>query len=169
VNERLLQELAGHVQGKFFGKYRGIVTAVDASTMRIRASVPAVLCGTDSGWCMPCVPYAGKNVGFFFLPSVGAMVWIEFEGGDLSYPIWSGCFWSAGDIPSDASATTRGIVTSAPHKLLFDDSGNSVTITDSNNGTVALDSTGISLKRASNSAVVSPSSVSINNDAFTVQ
>ena len=42
---------------------------------------------------MPCVPYAGSGVGFFAVPPVGANVWVEFEGGDPDYPIWSGCFW----------------------------------------------------------------------------
>jgi len=30
-------------------------------------------------------------------------VWVEFEAGDPSYPIWTGCFWADGDIsPADA-------------------------------------------------------------------
>ena len=48
---------------------------------------------------MPCVPYAGPNVGFAFLPEVGSGVWIEFEGGDVSYPIWVGGYWREGEVP----------------------------------------------------------------------
>ena len=59
---------------------------VDAATCRIKAKVPAVLGDAESGWCMPCVPYAGPKVGIAFLPEVGSGVWIEFEGGDVSYP-----------------------------------------------------------------------------------
>ena len=106
-NDNLLQELADRVRNRFYGKYRGVVINVDASTMRIQASVPAVLPLGTTGWCMPCVPYAGPQVGFLMLPEVGSGVWIEFEGGDVSYPIWTGCFWGAGDIPSTASATTK--------------------------------------------------------------
>ena len=29
----------------------------------------------------------GSQVGAAFLPEVGSGVWIEFEGGDVSYPI----------------------------------------------------------------------------------
>jgi hypothetical protein len=42
---------------------------------------------------LPCTPYARPNVGFYAIPPIGANVWIEFEGGDPSYPIWSGGFW----------------------------------------------------------------------------
>ena len=132
----LLFELADRLHNRFYGKYRGIVTAVDQATLRIKATVPAVLGTTPTGWCLPCVPYAGPGVGFFFIPDAGAAVWIEFEGGDVSYPIWSGCFWRAGELPADAAPTTRGLVTAAPHKLLFDDAADEVTLDDASNGTV---------------------------------
>jgi uncharacterized protein involved in type VI secretion and phage assembly len=168
MNEDLLFELADRLQHRFYGKYRGIVTDVDDSTLRIKATVPAVLGTTPTGWCMPCVPYAGKSVGFFFLPEVGAAVWIEFEGGDVSYPIWTGCFWRDGELPSEASPTTRGIVTAAPHQLLFDDDQDEVTLGDSNGGTVTLDSDGVTATRGSNSVAVKDSEVSVNDGAFEV-
>jgi Type VI secretion system/phage-baseplate injector OB domain len=31
---------------------------------------------------------------------VGANVWVECEGGDPNYPIWSGCFWGIGEMPA---------------------------------------------------------------------
>jgi uncharacterized protein involved in type VI secretion and phage assembly len=168
VNEQLLFELAERLQSRFYGKYRGIVTDVDSSTLRIKATVPAVLGTATTGWCLPCVPYAGDQVGFFMLPDSGAAVWIEFEGGDVSYPIWSGCFWRTNELPSDASPTTRGVVTSAPHKLLFDDDADEVTLTDSNNGEIVFDSSGVKTSRGSQSVLVEDSDVSINDGAFKV-
>jgi uncharacterized protein involved in type VI secretion and phage assembly len=168
MNEDLLFELADRVHSRFYGKYRGIVTDVDSSTLRIKATVPAVLGTIPTGWCQPCVPYAGPDVGFFFAPSTGAAVWIEFEGGDVSYPIWTGCFWRAGELPSDASPTMRGIVTEAPHKLLFDDDADEVTVEDSNGGSVAFDSDGVTTTRGSNSVAVTDSAVSVNDDALKV-
>ncbi len=41
---------------------------------------------------MPCLPLAGNGSGAFFVPQIGAGVWIEFEQGDPDYPIWTGCF-----------------------------------------------------------------------------
>jgi uncharacterized protein involved in type VI secretion and phage assembly len=92
---------------QFFGKYRGTVTDIDdpLMTFRIRASVPDVMGSLDSGWALPCAPFGGSGMGFFALPKVGALVWIEFEHGDPDYPIWTGCFWgSVSDVPSSLLA-----------------------------------------------------------------
>lgn len=93
----------GNIRGRYFGKYRGkVVENVDPMVMgRILASVPAVP-SVKSTWAMPCVPYAGPQVGFYTMPPIGANVWIEFEGGDPNYPIWVGCFWSEGELPLEA-------------------------------------------------------------------
>jgi uncharacterized protein involved in type VI secretion and phage assembly len=112
MNEMMLQDVLDHVRNRFYGKYRGTVTEVDAATMRLKANVPAVLPGAPTGWCAPCVPYAGPKVGFLMPPEVGSGVWIEFEGGDVSFPIWTGCYWTAGDVPSSASAGVKTIITS---------------------------------------------------------
>lgn len=84
-----------------FGKYRGKVeNNVDPQNQgRIQVSVPAVLGEGRLSWAMPCVPYAGPGVGFFAIPPEGANVWVEFEGGDPDYPIWSGCFWGLSEVP----------------------------------------------------------------------
>jgi uncharacterized protein involved in type VI secretion and phage assembly len=166
--DRLLFELADRLHNRFYGKYRGIVTAVDQATLRIKATVPAVLGTTPTGWCLPCVPYAGPGAGFFFIPDAGAAVWIEFEGGDVSYPIWSGCFWRAGELPADAAPATRGLVTAAPHKLLFDDAADEVTLADASNGTVVLDRTGVTSARGGKKVVVADGSVDINDGALEV-
>jgi hypothetical protein len=84
-----------------YGKYRGKVVENDDPLMlgRILANVAAVPDMTEN-WCMPCVPYAGAGVGFYAIPPIGANVWIEFEGGDVNYPIWSGCFWAPDETPT---------------------------------------------------------------------
>jgi uncharacterized protein involved in type VI secretion and phage assembly len=51
-----------------------------------------------SGWSA-CARYAGPQVGFFALPPVGAVVWIEFLGGNPNSPIWVGCFWLTDEVP----------------------------------------------------------------------
>jgi hypothetical protein len=87
---------------QFFGKYRGTVTNnIDPMQQgRIQVSVPAVLGDEQLSWAMPSTPYAGPGVGFFTIPPTGANVWVEFEGGDADYPIWSGCFWGIGEVPA---------------------------------------------------------------------
>jgi uncharacterized protein involved in type VI secretion and phage assembly len=167
MSDPLLQELMDRVRSRFYGKYRGVVTDVDASTMRIKASVPSVLPQGGTGWCMPCVPYAGPQVGMIMLPEVGSGVWIEFEGGDVSYPVWVGMFWHSGDIPSQASATVKSIITSAGSIALDDDAG-SITLTDAQNNTVVLDSSGVTSTSGSSSVAIGSSGVNVNDGALEV-
>jgi len=92
---------------EFFGKFRGVVVNnIDPLRLgRIMASVPDVGNSIPLTWAMPCVPVAGKQSGTFVLPQIGAGVWIEFEQGNIDYPIWSGCFWgSAAEVPTIANA-----------------------------------------------------------------
>lgn len=167
MNEQILQDVVETVRGRFYGKYRGTVTQVDAGTMRIKARVPAVLGATESGWALPCVPYAGDSVGFAFLPEVDSAVWIEFEAGNVSFPIWTGGFWLSNQIPSDAAAAVKVIVT-RQLKLLFDDDQDSITLKDSNGNTVTLDSSGITLSNGSQTVQVTDSEVNVNNGALEV-
>jgi hypothetical protein len=102
--EDAIQQILEQQASKFFGKYRGIVADNLDPLMRGRLKVqcPQVL-GTAEVWALPCVPYAGKNVGLYAIPKKDTAVWVEFEAGDPSYPIWTGTLWALGDIsPADA-------------------------------------------------------------------
>jgi uncharacterized protein involved in type VI secretion and phage assembly len=168
--DRMVEELVEHLRSRFYGLYRGIVADNDDPSRlgRIKAQVPSVLGDVQTGWCMPCVPYAGDQVGIAFLPEVGSGVWIAFEGGDVSYPVWVGCFWRNDELPPDVEPDVKVIVTTAPLELKLDDSDGSVTLTDSNGNTVQLDSDGITLSKSGQQVVVSDSSVSVNDGALEV-
>jgi uncharacterized protein involved in type VI secretion and phage assembly len=167
MNDALVHDLLERVKHRYFGKYRGTVTDVDASTMRIKANVPAVLPNVSTGWCIACVPYAGPQVGFIMLPEVGSGVWIEFEGGDLSFPIWTGCFWRSDEVPSDASATVKTIITSAG-TLTFDNDASSVTLSDADNDSVTLSGGAVTTKSGGGKIVADSSGVSVNDGALSV-
>jgi len=77
---------------------------------KIQVSVPAVLGEGSLSWAMPCVPYAGNGVGFFMIPPVGANIWVEFEGGDIDYPIWSGCFWGTDEVPASPAVPQMKVI-----------------------------------------------------------
>lgn len=96
--EDLIQQLVDRLDHRYVGKYRGYVHDVNdpQNCGRIRAIVPRLLGEqTPTGWALPAAPYAGPNQGFFAVPEPGAGVWIEFEEGDLSKPIWTGAWWGA--------------------------------------------------------------------------
>jgi phage baseplate assembly protein gpV len=165
--DRTLIDVLERMRNRFFGKYRGVVVDVDAATMRVKASVPAVLGQQTSGWARACVPFAGQSMGFAFLPATGTGVWIEFEGGDVSYPIWTGCYWHDGEPPSDASDTVLAIVTKAAQKILLDTTG-TITVSDQNGNTLTLDSSGISFQGGGQNLALAGSGVTINDGALEV-
>jgi uncharacterized protein involved in type VI secretion and phage assembly len=125
----LLTKLVERVEHRFYGKYQGQVVdnADPEGRARLRVRVPSVL-GPDvvTGWAMPCVPYGGATgQGFFFIPEVEAGVWIEFEGGDLSHPVWVGTFWSkpGGEpeppVPNDAEGAEAAAPQSPPTRKII--------------------------------------------------
>ena len=90
---------------RFYGKYRGtVLNNIDPlQTGRLLVEVPDVLTLVPSSWALPCTPLAGPtgaSMGVYMVPPIGAGVWVEFEKGDPTYPIWVGCRWgTAADIP----------------------------------------------------------------------
>lgn len=111
-----------------FGKHRGTVTdnADPLHRGRIRAKVPEILQDVDSGWALPAAPYAGDGVGVWTIPPVGAGVWIEFEAGDVSRPIWTGCWWADGQRPQDRAGTEA----TPPLKIVRSEQGLMLTLDD---------------------------------------
>ncbi|HEY9102447.1 phage baseplate assembly protein V [Chitinimonas sp.] len=93
------------VTKRFLGKYRGVVLInVDPERRaRLVCMVPDVLGAVPSSWCEACAPLAGPTgppMGAYLVPPIGAGVWVEFEQGDPSFPIWTGCrFGSPADVP----------------------------------------------------------------------
>jgi hypothetical protein len=124
---------------RFYGKHRGRVTENDDPLKlgRIKALVPEVLTDQSTGWALPALPYSGNGVGFYTIPAIDAGVWIEFEAGDVSRPIWSGCWWSDGQLPKDETGNGQTpplkILRTAKGLLIaLDDDGETVAVSDSN-------------------------------------
>ena len=81
---------------QFFGVYRGIVedTKDPENRRRLEVRVPALL-GEEKIWAEPCIP-----PGLQLMPEVGDIVWVEFEAGDPSLPVWIGTLYGKG-MPQD--------------------------------------------------------------------
>lgn len=137
LDEKASGEECAGPQNRIYGKFQGTVKDnKDPLKMgHLRALVPRVLGETLTGWAKPCVPYAGPTSGFFSVPPVDAGVWIEFEAGDVSLPIWSGCYWGAGEVPmkppGEASEpTTRIWRTEKGLTTVMDDAAQTITLSD---------------------------------------
>lgn len=178
--QELLEQLIEYVRTRFFGKYRGLVvdTADPTERGRLKVKVPAVL-GESTLWAMPCVPYAGEGVGLYLLPKADTGVWVEFEGGDPSYPIWSGCFWADGELP-DASDENIKILKTEKITFRLDDendemlsevsSGSKITIgedviTESGESTVTVGSDGVVSEKGNSTQKITSSNVEISSGA----
>lgn len=179
IEYMLLEYLRSH----YFGKYRGTVSDNEDPTNRgrIKVKVPAVL-GDLEVWAMPCVPYAGDGVGFYSLPPEGSGVWVEFEAGDPSYAIWTGCFWADGELP-DSSGPSIKIWKTDSHTVKLDDDADEILIqngseskttysddvkTESGGATLTVGSDGVVSEAGANKVEVSPDSVSVNDGALEV-
>ena len=92
---------------KFFGKYRGsVLSNLDPQRIgRLQVKIPSLLASTPAIWAVPCFPCAGHQMGVWALPEIGAGVWVEFEEGDLTRPVWTGSWYaSSADVPALALA-----------------------------------------------------------------
>lgn len=92
-----IYEFGQRYSGRYFGKYRGIVTQVDQDPnklFRIMAIVPVVLGAEEKvGWAWPSGGGGGAQSGMVWAPELNDIVWIEFEEGDPSRPVWSHGAW----------------------------------------------------------------------------
>jgi uncharacterized protein involved in type VI secretion and phage assembly len=167
-------------QAKFFGKYRGtVLNNLDPMQVgRILAQVPGLANANPTGWAMPCVPIAGHQMGSYFVPPVGAGVWIEFEQGDPDHPVWVGSYWnSATDVPVLAQHGAP----ESPNIVLQTAGQNAIVISDlpgptggimlksANGATVIINDTGITIQNGHGASLtLTGPTVDMNNGALTV-
>jgi uncharacterized protein involved in type VI secretion and phage assembly len=176
-------QLLEFIRSHYFGKYRGTVVDNQDSTGRgrLKVQVPAVLGGL-SVWAMPCVPYAGDGVGFYSLPDAGAGVWVDFEAGDPSYPVWTGCFWADNELPDDNDAAIKTWKTNSI-QLRMDDNADEIVLKNSSDASITLNSDvtseggqakhtvgsgGIVSELGAGKVEVTQSSVNVNNGSLEV-
>ena len=155
INEMFEDPSLKQFKDKYFGKYRAVVKQIDDPEKLGRVKVEcAVIYGKDlSPWAWPCFQYGGSDeVGEFFPPELDTGVWLEFEQGFATNPIWSGCWWTKyknkNELPIEAVSNygkTKIIKTKAGHKIEFNDkSGNEeIKITEGKSGITLILKNGI--------------------------
>ena len=163
--EELLVEVTEQVRSRFYGKYRGVVCDVDdpESLCRIKAEVPAIYEDQVSPWALPALPFAGKDHGLVLLPEVGDGVWIEFEAGDINRPIWSGCWFAAGERPRPGGAKARVLATSAGHKIVLDEDADEIQIQHPGGAELTMSADEIVLKLGICEIKMTQSEISLNH------
>lgn len=129
---------------RFYGLYRGYVyDNKDPLGMgRIKLTCPSVF-GVDnvsgkpivSDWAFPKFNIAGNGWGFNVVPPVlnpdgtPVLVWVEFEMGDRSKPVYCGCPVAKQGLHKDTLGNEgRTLLLSSPsgHKIVLSDNGNEI-------------------------------------------
>lgn len=165
---------------KYYGKYRGtVVQNVDPEQRgRIQALVPDVSNIVPTTWATACVPLAGKSMGTYVVPQIGAGVWIEYEQGDPDYPIWTGGFWGvAAEVPPLALAGNPA----SPSIVLQTGLQNTISLSDvpgptggillksATGAMIVVNDLGITISNGKGATIVlNGPSVTVNNGALTV-
>jgi len=164
--EYAVAQQARHAARHFFGKYRGRVTdnADPDSRGRIMATVPSVMGDVPVGWALPAFPFAGDGHGQVMVPEVDSAVWIEFEAGDLDYPIWSGGFFLQSDSPpAPKGVSIRVIVSKNQHKVVLDDQSDKVIVEHAGGARLEMTATEISLTIGASKMVMGLASITFND------
>lgn len=100
---------------KYHGKYRGTVyNNIDPKGEgRVQVTVPDIQAGPLLHWATLCTPIGGLQNGFYAVPPVGTSVWVEFEAGNIDYPVCTGAFWgSQGEIPKLGKGVEKPLLSS---------------------------------------------------------
>ena len=131
--------------GRFYSCYRGnVIDNRDPDNRgRLKVNVPQIHADdTPDTWCESKGMPAGANSGLFIVPAIGDLVWITFECGDPSHPIWEyGHYRDKKSAPEMARrAKPDNYVFQSPkgQRIELDDQSQSITITGVNDNVIKL-------------------------------
>ena len=163
---------------KYYGKYRGtVVNNIDPEQIgRLLIQVTDVHGLSITSWAMPSLPVAGIQSGVYVIPTVGAGVWVEFEGGDPEKPIWSGCWWgSVAEVPPLAIAgipASPNIALQTPGQttlVLSDVPAVGITMKTKTGAMIVVNDAGILISNGKGATIMlAMNTVTVNGGALTV-
>lgn len=99
-----LVDFGFEVAGRFYSRYRAFVVENDdpLNMGRIQVIVPVMNPTiSDELWAYPAGIWGGQDYGIQILPQKGDMVWIEYEMGDVEYPVWSHAGYGEDEKPKE--------------------------------------------------------------------
>ena len=158
---------------RFPGKHVAIVTdnKDPKNLSRVRVKVPEIFGDEETGWCLPCTPYAGDKVGLAAVPPEGSLVYVEWPAGDTARtPIWSGGLWADGAGVAGAGPDALVLVTPAGHKILLSDEKGKekVEVIAKSKARITLDKNGATIAFGKAKIELTNQGVSVNGGALKV-
>jgi uncharacterized protein involved in type VI secretion and phage assembly len=143
-------------------------------------------------WARMTVLMAGANRGTWFIPDVGDEVLVSFEAGDPRHPYVVGALWNGRDTPPESMdgagnnykksiVSRRGIritmddsegqetltLKTPQQKIVINDGGRSIEISDASGNSIKLDSSGV-MVTSSAQVKVQATSVEVTSATVTV-
>lgn len=111
--------------GRYYSSYRGFVVDNDdpLNLNRVKIILPTINHLDKTGrWSYPKQSWGGNNYGSNILPSIGDMVWVEFEHGDLNFPLWGFASYGENEKPKEFDSPKKyGFKTPSGHIIIIND------------------------------------------------
>ena len=138
---------------KLFGKYRGMVKNTCDSTQSGKIEVTIKNIYDGGVWARPCVPYAStQSHGMFFMPPKDTLVWVEFEAGDRTKPIWTGFAWPKGKAP--AASADEMVIATPSGTIRFSASDKNEIIIETKDHSIVVSDNAVTIKASTNTSIV---------------
>lgn len=134
--------------GLFLSIYRALVTNNDdpENMGRIQVIIPGIIEEDLNLWILPAGNFGGKNYGVHVMPPIGSVVYIQFEMGDPSKPLWIHGYHGQGEIPDEYGRPEHyWFMTPGGATVEIDDGKQEITINDHHGNSVELNENGVSI------------------------
>jgi hypothetical protein len=158
-----LPPLADHEGGRaYFGLYKAQVASNkdDEKRGRLKLAIPQVTGDAEHpNWAEPVglAMTPGQGYGSLDVPQKDDWVWVEFEGGNPSYPRWRPGWWGEDELPEPFKANypdVRGWKTKAGHAFFVDDKDDKVRLEHADGHLVELSKEGIAVRTKNKDVMV---------------
>lgn len=177
--EKNLEEKGLESYGRFYSIYRGFIESNEDPEFlgRLKLKVPQVWNEeVHDYWAWSKGMYSGTGIGMFAIPNIGDMVWVSFEGGDPSFPVWEYGHFAhpqgmTSDVPTDwqnngNKPTMQVWQTSCGHRIMLDgkDGSEKITIQSKHSKKIVFDSSSIIVDNGSGRKItLNGTSIEIDN------
>lgn len=135
--------------GKYYSNYRAYVVDNNdpAKQGRLKLFIPGIVDEPMEYWAPSIGIFSGQGYGFHFIPPVNSVVWVSFEHGNPSFPIWTYGYFGENEIPdSKSDIGNYWMATPGGHSIELDDTNKSIKITSIKGDVVTINDNGISLE-----------------------
>lgn len=110
--------------GLYYGSYRAfVVDNEDPENLgRLILRIPSINANSvDDTWAFPIGTWGGNNYGFNVIPRKGDMVFVEFQNGNLDYPMWKPGSYARDEKPPEFNNSNYGFKTPRGTLILIND------------------------------------------------